>query len=162
MQATHGQHTGLGPFQCRRRFPGCGRRRPPRRTRTRGLLRRRVPVVLRGGCSKHQLSMLPKSQGQQTSGHTLLLVTSRSGRRHRQTLSERVAAHLQTLSDRPAVSCPVVCRSICCAVACVTVCGQNRPSELRGASRARAWLLRCWSCLDCVFVGGIGIVVVYY
>jgi hypothetical protein len=26
VQATHGQHTVPGPFQCRRRFPGCGRR----------------------------------------------------------------------------------------------------------------------------------------
>ena len=48
VQATHGQHTGPGPFQCRRR-------------------------------------------------------TSGSGRRNRQTLSERLAAHLQTLSERPAV-----------------------------------------------------------
>ena len=98
VQATHGQHKGPGPFQCRRRFPGFGRRLLPRRTRTRGLLRRQVPAVLRGGCSKHQLSMLPKSPGQQTSGQAVLLATSGSGRRHRQTLSERLAAHLQTLS----------------------------------------------------------------
>ena len=51
VQATHGQHKGPGPFQCRRRFPGFGRRLLQRRTRTRGLLRRQVPAVLRGGCS---------------------------------------------------------------------------------------------------------------
>ncbi len=126
------QHTGPGQFQCSRRFPGCGRRRPPRRRRTRGLLRRRVPVVLRGGCSKHQLSMLPKSPGQQTSGQAALLATSGSGRSHRQTLSERLAAHLQTLSERPAVSCPGVCRSICCAARlCHSVRPKQAHSELR-------------------------------
>ncbi len=106
VQATHGHHTVPGPFQCRRRFPGCGRHQPPHRRTTRGPLRRRVPAVLRGGCSKHPLSMLPKSQGQQTSGQAVLLATSGSGRRHCQTLSERLAAHLQTLSERPPVSCP--------------------------------------------------------
>ena len=157
VQATHGQHTGPGPFQCRRRFPGCGRHQPPRRRTTRGPLRRRVPAVLRGGCSKHPLSMLPKSQGQQTSGQAVLLDTSGSGRRHRQTLSERLTAHLQTLSERPAVSCPgpVCVAQFVVLRACVTVCGQNRLSDLCGASLARAWQWLCWSCLDCVCVGGI-------
>jgi len=100
VQATHGQHSGPGPFQCRRRFG--------------------------------------------------------SGRRHRQTLSERLAAHLQTMSERPAVSCPgpVCVAQFVVLLACVTVCCQNRPGDLRGASRARAWPRRCWSCLDCVCVGG--------
>ena len=62
-------------------------------------------------------------------------------RRHRQTLNERLADHLQTLSERPEVSCPgpVCVAQFVVLRACVTVCGQNRPSELRGASRARAW-----------------------
>jgi hypothetical protein len=49
--------------------------------------------------------MLPKSPGQQTSGQAVLLATTWSGRRHRQTLSDRLSAHLRTLSERPAVSC---------------------------------------------------------
>ena len=66
-------------------------------------------------------------------------------------------------SDAERAACSVMCvAQFVVLLSCVTVYGQNRPSELRGASRARAWLLRCWSCLDCVFVGGIGIVVVYY
>ena len=67
--------------------------------------------------------MLPKSPGQQTSGQAVLLDTSGSGRRHRQTLSERLTAHLQTLSDRPAVSCPgpVCVAQFVVLRACVTV-----------------------------------------
>ena len=71
--------------------------------------------------------MLPKSPGQQTSGQAVLLDTSGSGRRHRQTLSERLTAHLQTLSERPAVSCPgPVCRSICCVA---RLCHSVRPKQ---------------------------------
>ena len=134
VQATHGQHTGPGPFQCRRRFPGCGRHRPQRRRTTRGPLRRRVPVVLRGGCSKHPLSHDAAKVAGAADKRASCIAGHKRVRSSSSSDSERAAGG--SSSDAERAACSVVpragvCRSICCAV---RLCHSVRPKQAHRAA----------------------------